>query len=329
MDSAGKLWVSDPDANRVVAFPNAATAATGSPLSVVLGQATATDSDSGLSQTRLNGPRGLSIDTAGNLYVADYGNHRVLRFNNVAAKTTGAAADAVLGQQDYITASTSAGAALLKNPSGVASDSQGHLWVADQGKNRIVRYNTPLTNAPLDAPSGTLGGAGSISGSGMNQPSSIAIDSSGSLWVMDYAFNRALRFDNAAAKPNGASADGVLGAPDLTTSLYNCRNRHAFARPEGLFLDAARNLWIGDQANARVMKFSAGSPAVITQSGINGSKHFTFTFHGEANVAYKVYSSTDLQNWEEETTYTLPAPGDQAFVNLKSGPKRFFRVEDH
>jgi sugar lactone lactonase YvrE len=327
MDAAGKLWVSDPEANRLVAFANAATAATGATMSVVLGQQNFTDSSSALSQTRLNDPRTIVIDAAGNLYVADRNNHRVLRFNSIATKTSGAAADAVMGQADFISASTSSDPALLEMPEGVCCDVAGRLWVADSGNNRVVRYNTPLAMAPLDLPSGILGGVASWGATGMSTPSSVAVGKSGRLWVMDVGFNRILRFENAAAKANGAAADGVLGAAGFTAVNY-ARTARSFNRPRVLTLDSAGNLWVGDEGNNRVMRFSPELTASIVAQGFDKQGHFTLTFHGEANVSYTVMSSTDLKIWEEENTYVLGAPGTQLFVDSKGGPKRFFRIEE-
>ena len=94
--------MSDPRGHRIVAFAAAATAPTGAPMSVVLGQADFVTSTAGLAADRLNTPRTLAIDGNGHLYVADYGNHRVLRCNQIATKATGAAADAVIGQGDLL-----------------------------------------------------------------------------------------------------------------------------------------------------------------------------------------------------------------------------------
>ncbi|RYD68752.1 MAG: hypothetical protein EOP83_00025 [Verrucomicrobiaceae bacterium] len=328
MDPVGKLWVSDPDGNRIVAFANAATAATGATMSVVLGQQNFTDSSAALSQTRLSSPRAIVIDAAGNLYVADRSNHRVLRFNNIAAKATGAAADAVIGQADFINASTSSNPALLEQPEGICCDAAGRLWVADGGNNRVVRYNTPLNMSPLDLPSATLGGVATWTATGMSTPCAVAVSKSGRLWVMDTGFNRVLRFDNAAAKADGAAADGVLGSPGLASAIYFARTSKAFHRPQVLAFDSAENLWVGDENNQRLMRFSPEVTASIIQQGFDSQGHFTLTFQGEANVSYTVTSSTDLKTWVEENTYVLGAPGTQFFVDTKSGPKRFFRIEE-
>lgn len=328
MDAAGRLWVSDPEGNRLVAFANAATAATGSTMAIVLGQQNFTDSSPALSQTRLDGPRAIVIDGAGNLYVADRNNHRVLRFNNIAAKTTGAAADAVIGQADYITASTADVPALLEQPEGVCCDAAGRLWVADGGNNRVVRYNTPLTMAPLELPSGTLGGVAIWTATGMSTPSAVAVSKSGRLWVMDTGFNRVLRFENAAAKANGAAADGILGSPGLASAIYFARTIKAFYRPQVLAFDSAENLWVGDENNNRMMRFSPEVTAFIVEKGFDQQGHFTLTFHGEANISYTVTSSTDLKTWEVENTYVLGAPGTQLFTDSKGGTRRFFRVEE-
>ena len=328
MDSAGKLWVSDPEGNRLVAFANAATAATGATMSIVLGQQNFFDGSPALSQTRLDSPRAIVIDTLGNLYVADRNNHRVLRFNDIANKTTGAAADAVIGQADYITASTASNPALLELPEGVCCDTAGRLWVADGGNNRVARYNTPLAMAPLDLPSGTLGVIANLTPTGMSIPSSVAVSKSGRLWVMDTGFNRVLRFENAAAKANGAPADGVLGAPGLASGISFARTTKALYRPQMIAFDAAENLWVGDENNNRMMRFSSELTASIVEQGFDQQGHFKLTFHGEANVSYTVMSSTDLKVWEEEDTFLPGAPGNQLFIDSKGGPKRFFRIEE-
>lgn len=328
MDSTGSLWVADRDANRVVSFPNAATAPTGAALGVVLGQPDFDTTTSGLKVNSLNGPRGLAIDSGGNLYVADYGNHRILRFNNVQNKTIGDSADAVIGQPDFVTASTATNAALLNNPSGICLDSQGRLWVADSGKDRIARYDLPMAVGPNDPPSGVLGGVATVSENGMHQPTAVAVTTSGRLWVCDSGFNRVLRFENAAAKPDAANADGVLGSPVLTDRYYESRTRSAFNRPEVLFLDAIGSLWVVDTSNSRLMKFLPDSSAVIESSGINGLGQFNLTFHGVPGTTYQLRSSTDLKVWDFEQAYSLADSLPHSFVSLKSGPRRFFRLEE-
>ncbi len=327
LDSGGRLWVSDPDNNRVVAFANAATAATGATMSVVLGQVDFNHKDEGLSQTGMNHPHGLCIDAAGNLYVADYGNQRVLRFANIANAASGAGATAVIGQPDFVSSGGPSSNNKLLSPSGVCTDAQGRLWVADPGKSRVTRYNTPLTSAPLDAPSGILGGTGGITPGTMSQPHAVAVDPSGRLFVLDAVFNRIMRFENAAAKPDGANADGVLGEPNLNSYVLDGRTLRTSRRCNWMFLDAANHLWLGDEGNARLIRFSSRATAHIISLNLTDT-NYGFTFSGEANIPYTVKSSTDLKNWQTEQTYNLSVPGTQVFSKLKNGPKRFYRVEE-
>ncbi|MES2465839.1 MAG: NHL repeat-containing protein [Verrucomicrobiota bacterium] len=328
LDGTGQLWVSDPRGNRIVAFAAAATSPTGAPMSVVLGQADFLTSTAGLAADRLNTPRTLAIDGNGHLYVADYGNHRVLRFNQIATKASGAAADAVIGQGDLLTASTASNAALLRNPSGLCFDAGGRLWVADTGKNRIARYDTPLAMAAADLPSGTLGGVASLSASGMSSPHSVAITTSGRLWVLDTGFQRVLRYENAAAKANGANADGVIGAATPASSISYGRALNRFYSPECLFLDSAQHLWVADPNNARALKFEPVSSVQILQSGFNPANRFELTFQVLDPGTYLLRSSPNLVDWELETTWQLSAQDTRTFEDAKGGARRFFRIEE-
>jgi sugar lactone lactonase YvrE len=266
------------------------------------------------------------VDAQGRLWVADYFSNRVLRYDNPSSKGNGGAADGVLGQQDFESAS-GAGSATLLNPTGVACDAQGRLWISETGRNQVRRYDSPATATALQTADGILGGTGNLSGAGMNQPAGLALDAAGRLFVMDYGFNRVLRFDQAAAKANGANADGVLGEPDFTSYVLQGRSRRTFERPYGIFTDAGGNVWVADEANLRLMRFSPEASAMITQSGAMGS-NYSLTFHGEAGITYTVKSSTDLEHWEPEESYPIAVPETQTFTKATAGPKRFYRVEE-
>src|SRR5690606_1625649 len=90
----------------------------------------------------MRGPVGLAIDAEGRLWVADAGNHRILRFDGAASKADGAAANGVLGQANFTTSDTGLSANGLNNPQGVAVDGNGRLWVADTFNNRVLRFDS-------------------------------------------------------------------------------------------------------------------------------------------------------------------------------------------
>jgi len=75
------------------------------------------------------------------------------------------------------------------------------------------------------------------------------------LWVCEDDNNRAIRFDTASTKPNGAAADGVLGQPDFVTNLKN-QSRNGVSNLRGVFGDAAGRLYLVDESNHRVLVFN-------------------------------------------------------------------------
>src|SRR6185436_8844915 len=97
----------------------------------------------------LNAPQAVAIDATvrpPRLYVADTGNHRVLGWRDASSFANGAPADVILGQPNRFGASpNSPSVALgLLQPSGVAVDPAGNLYVADTGNNRVLRFPRPF-----------------------------------------------------------------------------------------------------------------------------------------------------------------------------------------
>jgi sugar lactone lactonase YvrE len=142
VDASGILWVADQGNSRVLRFNGAAGVAVDGPAaSGVLGQPGFITSAAGTTQSILSGPRGVNVNSAGRLWVSDYGNNRVLWFNNAAAKANGSPANGVLGQASFTTSTSGLTQGTFDNPVGLHQDTAGHLWVADSNNNRALRFS--------------------------------------------------------------------------------------------------------------------------------------------------------------------------------------------
>jgi sugar lactone lactonase YvrE len=280
---SGKLFVADTFHYRVLRFANPRSLVNGAPAEAVLGQPDFAHAAPAVSQTGMSMPWGLAVDSSGRLWVADRLNNRVLRFNNAADKASGAPADGVLGQTDFITNTSDATQAKFDNPCGLATGSDGRLWVMDSGNNRVLRFDNAAGKANGDNADGVLGHSNFTSNSrfstayGMSSPVAGALDASGRLWVSDTGNSRVLRFDNAADKANGAVADGVLGQANFTSDESPTAAANRLYLPHGLALDSAGRLWVADTSHNRVVYFdqAAGRPNGADADGVLGQPDFT------------------------------------------------------
>ena len=271
--TTGDLWVADYDANRILKWTAANKTINGSAASVVLGQVDFTSNVGGTTASKLKHPIGMVIDSSGRMFLADRDNHRILRFDNVAAKATGASADGVLGQANFTSGTDNRGGAAAANtmsaPWSVSISSTGAIWVADSANNRVLRFDNAAAKANGAAADGVLGQAdftsitanrgGAAAANTLRWPYAVTITAAGVLYVGDGMNNRVLRFDNAAAKADGAAADGVLGQADFTSVAAN-RGGAAAANTMnvvyGVTADASGGLYITDANNRRVLYFS-------------------------------------------------------------------------
>jgi sugar lactone lactonase YvrE len=154
VDASDNLWVADVLDNRVLMFPNASFAVNaanggiGGAATLVLGQTNFTDNSPGTTASTMHFPDGVYGDAAGNIYVSEYLNSRILVFMNAASLSNGAAATYVLGQPDFVSNGTGDGASQLANPYSifVASGTSTVLMAADLNNYRVTIFTPP---APL------------------------------------------------------------------------------------------------------------------------------------------------------------------------------------
>ena len=230
-------------------------------------------------------PQGVAVDTSGStpiLYVADTGNNRILAWKNATSATLTKlqAPDLIIGQPNSYTtlAATNGG---LFDPTGLVVDAKGNLYVADSGNNRVLRYPAPFANnnaSPdivLGQPdkytsrSANQGGAifaqtlclsGSCPAGSLTFFSSLAMDSSGDLFVVDAGNRRVLQYP-AASLTSGATdpaAALVIGQAGLTVANgpATILDRNTLAVPAGLAFDSAGHLFVSDSGANRLLVYT-------------------------------------------------------------------------
>ena len=135
------IYISDTRNNRVLAWRSISAYQIGDPPALVLAQPSALYSGPlGIGIKGLTTPLGLAVNPQnGDLYVADFGDNRVVRFRDPFSNPTRIEPDAVYGQPGFATRTAGAAtASTMSQPRAVAFDSSGNLWVSDSGFNRIL-----------------------------------------------------------------------------------------------------------------------------------------------------------------------------------------------
>lgn len=271
IDANGTLWVADRDNHRILRFDNASTKTTGASADGVLGQPNFTSNTAGTTAGLLSAPTSVFIDGAGNLWVADKDNNRVVRFNNASGKPNGSNADGVLGQTDFTSSSSGTTASKFDAPWGVYVDVTGKLWVADRYNSRVLRFDNAAGLANGAPANGVLGQTDFVSSSsGLSQskfdgPRGTFMDGMGRLYVGDEGNSRVIVFNNAASKPDGGDADYVLGQPDFVTT-GGVTSQTGLNYPSYVFVDNANNhIWIPDTYSHRILRYDvAPLPVELT-----------------------------------------------------------------
>lgn len=149
-DKSGNLWVTDSLNNRVLEFAHPFSVDESA--SLVIGQKNFSANLPGIENDSLNTPYGIAFDSAGDLWVTDGNNARVLEF--VPPFSTGMSASLVLGQADFEAMHMGTSSSMVAEPYDVKFDAKGDLWIADTDNNRVLEFTT--LNAPEFGPIAAL-----------------------------------------------------------------------------------------------------------------------------------------------------------------------------
>ncbi len=342
VDAVGRLWIGDFSNNRVLRFDDASNKATGAAADAVLGQPDFVTGSSGTTADKMGGPVGVFLDADGILWVSNFNNHRVLRFDDAANKPDGAAADGVLGQPDFTSGSSSLSQTGMANPNDVVVDASGNLYVSDYANRRVLRFDAAAIKANGAAADGVLGkpdfvtGGSMLSQTTMGTTRYVEVDAAGHLYVVGEGNNRMLVFNDAATLPNGAPADFVIGQPDFDTStILDPPTASSLRTPRAVEVDETNHvLWLADWANQRVLRYPIGSTTepniiLVSPSGgeewLSGSTHaITWGVNMVATLTIE-YSTDDGASWQTIASGVDASLGTYAWI-VPAAPTTTARV---
>ena len=191
-------------------------------------------------------PYGVAVDSAGNVYVADMDNNRIRKISLQGAVTTFAGSTA--GYAD----GTGTAAQFLE-PSGVAVDGAGNVYVTDNG-NACIRKITPagvVTTLAGSPPRGYANGTGAAAK--FFWPNDAAVDGAGNVYVADTR-NHRIRTISPEGVVTTLAGSGKAGFADGRGAAAQ------FNEPLRVALDRAGNLYVADHNNNRIRKITITAP---------------------------------------------------------------------
>ncbi len=242
VDAAGNLYVSDRGDHVIRKVSVAGVVTTFAGMAGVAGSADGTGAAARFSQ-----PNSTAVDAAGNLYVADYGNHTVRIITPAGVVTTLAGLAGVAGSRDGTGAD-----ARFNGLNDVAVGASGRAYVADTA-NQTIRVISPI--GVVTTLAGASGLSGSADGAGASarfaQPAGVAVDRADNVYVADYG-NHTVR----KVTPTGVVST-VAGSAGLFGNVDGAGSAARFYAPSHLTVDAAENLYVADLYNHAIRKITA------------------------------------------------------------------------
>ncbi|MFC1769888.1 hypothetical protein ACFLZI_02375 [Nitrospirota bacterium] len=269
LDTSGNLYIADTE-NHLIRKVTAGV------INTVAGNGELGYSGDGgpATSAELNSPRDVSVDAAGNLYIADTFNN-VIRIVNTSGiiNTVAGTGGSIYSGEGIATQQT------LNDPQGVLVDAAGNIYIAENFGSRIRIVNAAgfINTLAGDGSTGYSGDGGISTSAIVNSPIGLAMDSSGNLYISDFG-NESIRMINSSGIINtvagsnisdwGYSGDGGLANAAMLNS------------PMGIAFDALDHYYIADSANSAIRNVAAVTEDIDTFAGTG-----EFGYSGDGGLA--------------------------------------------
>lgn len=286
IDATGNVYVADRSNHRIRKID------AGGNITTVAGTGASGYSGDNAAATaaQLNAPRGIAVDAAGNVYIADQANHRVRKLT-IATGTIATVAGN--GTQGFSGDNGPATAAAFNGIYALALDAAGNMYICDVDNVRIRKVSTTGIVT-------TIAGTGTLSYNGdnipataahLNEPIGVAIDAAGNVIIAD-AWNSRIRMINPAGVINTIAGSGVLGYLGDGGLATAARFYYTY----GIALTTTGELLIADHGNNRIRHTNisnVGVPQVNTALALDifpnpSSGKFTLNIPSAANEKVRV-----------------------------------------
>jgi sugar lactone lactonase YvrE len=230
---------------------------------------------------QLNYPKGVAVDQAGNVYIADQNNHRIRKVVATTGMITTVAGNGTGGfSGDGMPATQTQ----LNGPTSVVVDINGNLFIADCFNNRVRKVLATNDTIITVAGNGLQGYGGDDSAANnatLYYPYGIALDGTGNVYIADLQNQRVRKVNSTTGiittiAGNGYGAGGIGGFSGDDSAATNARLHN----PSSIVVDPAGDVFIADVNNNRIRKVSASTGIITTIAGDS-----THTYAGDGGLA--------------------------------------------
>jgi sugar lactone lactonase YvrE len=303
-DSAGNIYVADSVNHTIRKITSSGVVSTLAGLALQAGVVDGTGS-----AARFNFPIGVAVDSAGNLYVSDYGNFTIRKITPAGVVTTLAG---LAGQRAY--ADGTGSSARFSAIGLIATDAAGNIYVPDTD-SRTIRKVTPAgvvtTLAGLAGQSGSTDGTGSAAR--FSGPEAVATDSSGNVYVADTGNNAIRRITPAGVVTT------VAGSPSQSGEIDGTGSAASFYQPWGVAVDAGGNIWIAARFTDSIRMGKAALADVASIDSTTGPIGVTRHLFGSPNTATSWQWSVIRRPPDSTATISSDSSASPTFTPDKSG----------
>ena len=246
LDGSGNVYVADTENNRI----RKVTVITGiiTTIAGAGGTGEYSGDDGAATSARLNDPSGIALDGSGNVYTADYSNHRVRR---VTVSTGIITTIAGTGTSGYNADNIVATSAQLYNPISLALDGSGNVYIGDYSNFRIRKVTASTGNITTIAGTGQKGYNGDnivATNAYLTGTRGVTLDGAGNVYIADTQNNRVRKVTASTGIITTIAGTGVGGYNGDNIVATGAQLRY----PSGVAVDGSDNVYITDTDNYRI-----------------------------------------------------------------------------